>query len=245
MDPAKISSTGADHAWIQAARENAMEGSTVAAKGDCLAAMGAGIISASGAMVRGVWHSLMGKVREKQVANEDTNRALEVLGRAILGLLDADSLKTAQDHKNISVMEALAPEIKAVLGNQSMSEDTKKTLDSWYRTAQTIVKKGSAKDAATVLQKLQNTVNLLKSGNTEALDVKDVQRQWQEEAATKRMKVKPMSDPELDSIAKALISRHPLVVSSPEAGMHGRAVIVGQNPNVPRPGNPLNPPKPE
>lgn len=205
-----------------------------------------GILSAGGAAVRRLWHSLTGKVHDREVANRDSEKALDVMGRAVLGLLDSESLKTPEDQQNLTSMEALAPEIRNILSNNKVPEDTKKTLDSWYRNAQTIVKKGRAGDAAAEIQTLLKVVTQLVKGDSKIpLDIKSIRGEWLD--SSRRIRAKRVNEDELAGMAKSLISRHPLVASSSEMGMRGRVTLGDQNPSVPRPGNPPKPmpPKPD
>ena len=242
MDPTRKESVGLGDRWIQAAHSNAMEGSTTAAKGDCLAALGAGILSAGGAMVRGLWHGLTGKVQERDMAHQESSQALDLVGKAVLGLLDAESLKTPEDHQNLSSMEALAPEIRTILSNSKVPDDTKTILGSWYRNAQTIVKKGLATDAAAEIKTLGAVVSQVMQGG-KSLDIKAIRGDWLDKSKRQRIKATVVED-DLNNMAQALMSRHPLVASSPEGEMRGRVTVGDQNPNVPRPGNPPRPPSP-
>lgn len=228
---------GAGDRWIKAAHDRAMEGSTAAAKGGCLAAIGVGIVSASGAMMRGLWHGLTGKVNDQEIANTESAHALDLIGRGVLGLIDSNSLKTQEDHKNLGTMEALASEILGLQRDPKVPEEAKTDLAGWLRSANMIVTKGHPQEADKELKALQHAVKELKTAPEET-DVKAIHAAWQNDRRT----VRKENTDELAGMAKGLINRSYAAAST--QGMRGRVTLGDQNPNVPRPGSPPSPPSP-
>ena len=237
MDPTGKHSTGMGDSWIEAARDHAMEGKKAVSKGDCLAAIGLGLVDAGGAMVKKLVGGLMGKVSGQ--VHEESARALDVVAKAVLGLFDSDSLKTQEDRKNLGTMESLAKEILGLQRDPNVPLEAKAKLDNWLRTANVIVQKGRPHDADKELSALQAAVRRIQL--KPETDLRDIQAEWQN--ANKR-KVRKESNDELEIMARALISRSFSTGSAAPIGIRGRATIGDQNPNVPRPGNPPRPPKP-